>query len=702
MTVPEAAPGRGPTEPRPGPRGPRAVLMTVGLFLIPLLALWLLLAPHLQLNAHHGGGPLSAREQAQRRADPYAGLMPPGAPAPPPPRLVAGSAVQAGWTLLGASSVPPSGFPVPPPLRGVPPGRVPFLRAGPGSVGLWVGVRGGVGVKTLTIPADGRRHAFPFGRFSLVAEPALTHHGGAFAAVRWEGPGDPSALPPYALSSSYLGVGGRAYAQTVTLTPTPFAAQFRVTARPLSAEGRPTGGAVRLLCQPATPDALFIPIPAGYSAATRQFRVSVARAGGKAADKESGSASWLISGLPPTAAPSALVPARPTARIGPFSLRLSATEAEDTGGYEDPANPRPAQSAGPAPTNTDQHLRTGVPTLHYVLTAQAASPPAPGQTWLLQLDRAAPQWAAPPDPSALGRPLALLPLTAYAWPPSVGWVLQDGAVGAAYPGQQHWLTLQGSVIRQGTRTESVTFHDAEVVRDAGFGGDRLVWRHPETETTASGIRITVLNGRPGRRDTGGELPSGSGFGQGFGQGFGRDWWYDRANAELLVAWRLPRGVLPWAHAPLDSPRVASLGAMGKAPAASGALLASPDTIRPDPYAGAAHLPGGGDARVLTRAGYSLLRLSVWAAQTPTRVFSAAPAPLPPNSWREGPFVASGRPLPRRLPSLTLFVTFREEKERRALRLVVPVRAAPHPPATPPWNGSGEHDKKGAAFAALGR
>jgi len=408
-------------------------------------------------------------------------------------------------------------------------------------------------------------------------------------------------------------------------------------------------------------------------------------------------ASWLIAGLPPAAggtdSPVAPAAGQAAARVGPFTLRATAAEAEDAGGFEDPANPRPAGLAsglaGPPPANMDQHLRTGVPTLHYVLTARAASPPARGQTWLLQLDRAAPQWAAPPAllaPPALGGLRTVLPLTAPAGPLAAGRVLQDGAVGAAYPGQQHWLTLQGGVIRQATRTERVTFHGAEVVHDAGFGGDRIVWERPETETTASGISITVLNGRPGRRDTS--------VGQDFGQSPGRDWWYDRANAELLVAWRLPPGVLPWARAPLGSPRVAPLGsprvaplgasppppdgAPGAAPGAAGALLASPDTARPDPYPGAVRLPGGGDARALTRDGYSLLRLSVWPAQRPARVFSAAHSPLPalpPGFWREGPFVVSARPLPRRLLSLTLLVTFREEKERHALRLVVPVRAA---------------------------
>jgi len=243
-------------------------------------------------------------------------------------------------------------------------------------------------------------------------------------------------------------------------------------------------------------------------------------------------------------------------------------------------------------------------------------------------------------------------------------VLEDGEVGAAYPGQQHWIKIDGAALRSGERTETLTFHDAEVVRDAGFGGDRLVWRRPETQTTPSGIAVTVLNGRRGRRDTTGARPG------------GQDWWYDRGNAELLLAWRMPPGFVSGQHAGRDAPRVAA-PPQGTAP-----LLASWDSTRPDPYAGAVAPPGGVDARPLARASYSLLRLSVWSPQTPKRTplppSSLPPSSLPPYSWREGFDVLTATPLPRRLKTLTLQITLREEQEQIPVHLVVPVR-----PSLPP-------------------
>ncbi len=796
--------------PTPPKRDARTLLFTGGLLLVPLAAVWLLLNP--AHDSRHGGGPGAgdARMGGPAEGETPAPPGPPDTPAWPPPRLASGAARQADWTLLALTVPTRSGFETPPAPLAPPAGgeepttvaRNPFLQASAGAVGLWIGVRGGVGVKTLAIPQDGRRHDYPFGRFTLVAQPQTTPPtgpgaggfsgslGGGFGGViissraagistlQWTttraapppegGPGRVSrSQPPHSddqVPYQIVSANTPQPAQVqsgpalVTLTPTPFSAGFRVTATPLGADGRPTGKAVALLCQPVTADALFTQIPAGYDAATRQFRVTVARASGHgtAGQGDGGGASWVITRLPPAAEDTRLeTPAQreadadgqdPTpanaATVGPFTLRAVAAEAEDTGGRQDEANPQ--SGSGLAPANEDGHQRTGLPTLRFLLFARAASPAPPGQTWLFQLDHAAPQWGVPSPPAAprqtgpsgvasaggrnggaagvrpdariglgspafgtpfpgmpnAGEPLGVFPLsrppseTDPAGTHSAEWLLRDGAVGGAWPGQQHRLTLTGSVIRQAARTETVTFHNAEVVHDAAFGGDRIVWRHSETETTPSGITVTVLNGTPGRRETiapasGGSFHPEQGGGYYAGSDARRDregWWYDRGNAELLLAWRLPPGFQAAESAPLNAPRVASPARWAGGRPQPGVLTLSLDDTRPDPYVGAVAPPSGRDARVLARAGYTPLRLSVWAAQTPKRTPAPLPpvqsAPLPPYSWRDGPSVVTATPLPRRLAALTFRITIREEQDRRPVRLVVPVSAALPPGADP--------------------
>ena len=742
-------------------RDARAVLAIGGLLLVPLAALWLLLAP--VRGPHHGGGQAPAPGEGQGAGTGGPGTpggmgtsILPAAPSRTPSRVASGAPVQADWTLLALTFAPRNGLQTLPAslaADGRAPAaaaRNPFLQVSAGAVGLWIGVRGGTGIKTLNIPQDGSRHTYPFGRFSLVSlpQPSSGVGGVVRTLLQWQetdagsppgrGSGRTGQTPsqgsritsqttsqgsqttfqdgevsssevPYRMSSSMtLATPGHPALLTVTLTPLPFSARFRITALPLSARGRPTGKAVHLLCQPVMATALFTQIPTGYSAATHQFRVSVTRAGGR----KGNGASWLITDLPPAVeAGAGGAPAAASARVGPFTLRAVAAEAEDTSGEADPANVRPTRPSGPYSQNIDQHSWTGLPTIRYLLLARAAAPP-PGQSWLFQLDRVTPQWGMPPPaPGPPGTtyaagPLGLFPLSRGLFRPDpTEWVLQDGEVGAAWPGQQHWVTLAGTAIRQASRTETVTFHDAEVVWDAGFGGDRIVWHHPETETTPSGIAVTVLNGRVGKRDT--TAPTSPG--QFFGQPSGQEWWYDRGNAELLLAWRLPPGFLPGQHAALSIPRVA-LPPEGAAPPGggrlrTGVLAASWDSTRPAPYIRAVSLPGAAtDARPLARDGYDLLRLSVWAAQTPTRtpllplpplLFSPPvypprhpfvpghpfvprrmppPAPLPRYCWRDGPFVVKATPLPRHLAAITLHITIREEQERRPVRLVVPVSA----------------------------
>ena len=587
-------------------RDARARLATGGLLLIPLAALWLLASPRL---TRHGGPSLPADTSGMQGGSPL-----------PAARLAAGAKAQGEWTLLAVTrvgagsggaveSLPPA---IAPPAGA--PAAIPAVRGG--GLGVWLSARGGIGCRTLTIPEDGRSHAYSFGPVSLVAEPGV--YG---LTLRWERPGQVGVFhgpAPYSLiyapgSSPFSSSSSeRPDAWSVLLVPPLFSEQFRVTAQPLSADGRPAGGMVHLRCQPVTASALFVPIPAGYSRATRQFQVTVARAGAQAAP---GAGSWRLADLPPSMlnGPDAQ-PTAPTAPAGPFLLRAEAAVAADA-------------------KNADRYGETGVPTICYRLSARRVSPVPLGQAWALQLDRVTPQWSAPPPlpfnihlPPDL--PLDFLPLAA---PDAQERALRDGTVGAAYPGQQHWIKIDGAALRAATHLETLTFHDADVVRDASFGGDRLVWQHPETETTSSGIAVTVLNGQPGKP---GPVPQTR-----------QTWWYDHGNAELLLAWRLPPDIEPWENRPFSLPRVA--GPLHGA----GPFRTMPDTLRLTPFVGAVGPPGAKDARPLLRAGCSFLRLSV---------------SMP------------GMPLPRHLKTLTLQLTLREEQERRAVHLVVPVR-----PGSPP-------------------
>ena len=686
-------------------RDPRTLLATGGLLLIPLAALWLLASPH---PARQGVGAAGPADRGTLTGVPEE-------PALPAARLVAGAPAQAEWTLLGVtrlvqrgtatpppSLAPPGGASAPPPVGmrtggpslasatltpsvptprvGAPaPPRNTFVMSAGAGTGLWIGVRGGLGVKTLTVPQDGRPHSYPLGRAVFVvqaSDPGSYQSTGE--TYRWTAPdGAPlsGVSPPYQMWPDPVAAapGGPAL-QTVTLAPSTLSDRFRVTAQPLSADGKAFGKAVSLLCQPVTAAALFAQIPVGYSTKTQQFQVTIARVGDKT---KNGSASWRITDLPPSAGngPDGLPPA-PSARFGPFVLNAVAAEADDTSGLTDFLNRRPDRpGTGPPSQNMDGHQWTGIPTLRYLLTARRLSPVPPGQSWTLQVDRATPQWVAPrpplrpsattfPDPLPDFFPLGSTHALFSDQDAAQGQVLQDGEAGAAYPGQQRWIKIDGVGLRSATRTETLTFHDADVVHDAGFGGDRLVWQHPETETTPSGISVTVLNGLPGKR------------GPGVPQIGGPDWWYDRGNAELLLAWRLPHGMVAGPRASPALPRVA------EPPQGGGPLRVVWDTTHPIPYSRWSVLPGAADGKPLIRAGYSLLRFSVWMPQTPKRTPAPlaflpgrppTPETLPPYSWREGSDVLSAAPLPRHFKTLTLQISLREEQERRPLHFVVPVR-----------------------------
>ena len=708
-------------------RDARARLAIAGLLLIPLAALWLLVSPRLSLPGggppplQPGGGAGARGGAVTRTGDPETPggtatrtgsslIGTPGGPALAA-RVASGAPQQADWTLLAVTRIAQRGIVPLPPALAPPAGptmpadggkpavyRNPFLISAGVGTGLWLEVRGGLGIKRLTVPQDGRRHAYPFGNAVLVVEKPPGSSGYNY---QWTAPGGAplSGVPPYQIVFQGPGAApGRPAVQAVMLVPSRLARRFRITALPLSADGKPLGAAAGLECQPVTENILFTQIPSGYSAETHQFQVAVARAGNKIVGTKNVGAVWRIAGLPSSVQNGLDGPPTADIRIGGIALHADAAEAQDTSGFEAPTDQSSdRRGVGPAPVNIDQHQWTGLPTVRYRLTARAESPAPAGQSWLLRLDRVRPQWSMAPSLQMSGRirvsggtagqepSLGFFPLTASsAGPASKGWTLQDGEVGTAFPGQQHWLKIDGAALRSALHTETLTFHDADVVYDAGFGGDRLVWHHPETQVTASGIRVTVLNGRPGRRDT--TMPEGT------NAPGGQFWWYDRGNAELLLAWHLPPGVVSGAHIDPSVPHVATppRGVLRQPGRPAPPLQALWDDIHPDPYGRATAPPGGLDSRPLLQAGFTLLRVSVWAAQTPKQTpvpvarfqpgrppmpASFPSAPLPPYSWRDGFSVFTATPLPRHLKTLTLQIPLREEQEQRPVHLIVPIRAS---------------------------
>lgn len=698
-------------------RGPLPLLATGGLLLIPLAAFYFVVSrrhpaasgppPGVYSTPSAGTTPGGNGGPAVKPGVPEARLPAPHVPAP---RLEAGNPVQTDFTLavthLDARD-PGSAALAPPDEPGSPPRRSILYLSGAGEgTGLWIKVKGGLGYQTLSIPEDGRRHVYPFGRYVLemIPQPHSTWY-----TSHWLGPNGPVIYEeqhPYRIEFSELpDPVNRPGVLTVTLIPNSLSRRFPIIAQPLSADGKAVGRPVSLLCQSFDATTLFAQIPAAYSAKTQQFRVTVASAGHKAA-------SWRITGLPPAKrnGPDTL-PFRTSARVGPYTLRAVAAEAEDSSGATDSGNFRPVRQAGAVLSyskNQDGHVWTGVPTVRYLLIARADRPNPPDQTWLFQLDRVTPQWSVPLAPPGEGQAAAseqppdLFPLTgSYRQSQPGGWTLQDGEVGATYPGQQRWLKIEGTALRSSLHTETVTLHNADVVHDAGFGGDRVVWQHPQTVTTPSGITVMVLNGRPGRRETTDSTPE------------DQSWWYNRGNAELLLAWRLPPGMVPGQSAPRNAPRVAEPPQGMEPSRADSALIAEPllaawDNNRPAPYAGAVAAPGGVDARPLASAGYSFLRLSVWAPTVPKRTLVPFPAPmmsprpgrpphpmrpflparlskpevLPPYSWRDGPYIVTAAPLPRHLKTITLQITLREQQEKRPVRLIAPVLTSLPPGADP--------------------
>jgi len=537
----------------------------------------------------------------------------------------------------------------------VPPGFVPppFVTTVEGATGIWIGVRGGIGFRTLMVPNDGRRHVYPFGAAALVVDESDAR-GTAFG---WNGPDGVSrvaeGVPPYGLRTSWAAASpGHPAGPYVTLIPCRLADHFTVAAEPLDAAGRALGRPVFLLCQSVTPQVLFAQFPASYSARTQQFRVTAARRGAGPG------ATWRLAGLPPATrnGPDDPPPAT-VAGFGPLTIRAAAAEAEDFSGYPDWWNRHPPRDAGGGwsfsqPLNADQHEWTGVPCVRFLLAARNLSRDTLRQNWVVEIDRVSPQWSGPRvmPSTAATMPLDVFPVyNPQNLSPGSAWVTHDWQVGAAYPGQHHWVKIDGAALRSAWRTETVTLHDAEVVHDAGFGGDRVVWRHPETVTTPSGISVTVLNGRVGMTD------------QGAGPPGAPVWGFTRGSAEMLLAWHLPPGFVSQEHAAFNDPHEA------EAPRATGTLGSEWDTSRPM-LRGALTVPDGGmDGAALERAGYTPLRFSLNSNKW---------QPLPPPSARHGGLSSlEAVPLLPHLKTITLRIGLREEQERHPFHLWVPVRAA---------------------------
>ena len=585
------------------------------------------------------------------------GAAPSGVPdTPRAARVAAGAATQGDFTLLAVTrggprllsqAVPPT-VPAPP----GPPPPFQIVTASADATGLWIGVRGGIGFETLQVPNDHLRHVYPLGSAAMVVDETSTSGTG----FGWTGPDGVSrvaeGVSSYGFQASWAAASpGHPAGPLVTLIPCRLADRFSVTAQPLDAAGRALGRPVRLLCQSVTPQVMFAQFPAAYSARTRQFRVTAARVGAKTTG-----ATWRMDGLPPAVqnGPDGLPPAV-TAAVGSLTIRAAAAETEDFSGFPDWWNRHPPRWAGDGwafsqPLNADGHQWTGVPSIRFLLAARNAGRYVRGQSWVLKIDRVTPQWTNAPVPpsTAAGTPLDAFPLYEFEDGPSrLAWMTHDWQIGAAYPGQQHWVAIDGTALRSVWREETLTFHDADVVHDAAFGGDRIVWEHPETKTTPSGVSVTALNGRPGVSDVGAGFPGGP------------VWRFDGGSAEMLLAWRVPPGIASEEHAALDAAREAEF------PKTMGTLASEWNWSQPLLW-DRLTLPGGPDAGALRRAGYSPLLLSVR---------STVPPDLSRLPRREGVFGVPPTPLPTHLLTITFQIGLREEQERRPFHLLVPVRAA---------------------------
>lgn len=542
-------------------------------------------------------------------------------------------------------------------------------------MGLWITAQDGVGYRVLTVPSDHQRHIYPFGHSVLVVDETLP----SGYSVGWAGADGHSSLPEGRRSyeaSAVLTTNSPGHPQElqVTLTPNSLALPFAVTAQPLSAKGEPLGRPLPLVCQVVNRTTVFAQIPVGYNAATQQFQVTVTRR--NAVDRE---ASWRLKSLPPSVRNGDnSQPPIVTTQAGPVTLRAAAAESEDLSGAPDFWNRHPERDAKDGwtydePSNADGHGWTGIPSIRFLLTAHNASHDFYQQDWAVRVNRVTPQWSSSiplPKLSTL-MPFSVFPVyNPQNLPPNESWVTHDWQVGAAYPGQQHWVEIEGDMIRSRHRAETVTFHDADIVHDPGFGGDRVIWQHPETETTPSGISVTVLNARPGIRD------------QSTAPVYAPNWRFDSGSAEVLLAWYLPPGILSQEHAPLDAAQEAA------PPQASGLLKSEWDSSHPLVNTPVLVLPGGDSAAALLKSSSSQFRLIVSSTVPPD--YSHLPR-------REGLFQVPPTPLPRHFKTVTFQVWLKEILEVHPFRLLVPVRVS-FPPG---WNPDGA-DSRSKAFIAQGK
>lgn len=607
-------------------------------------------------------------------------------PLGPPARVVDGASVQGPFELLAVTRTGRRGLEPPVVLNARPTPLGAFVDTSVDGTGLWIGVRGGIGLQTCSARLDLPRQVFPVGDVTLVVM-----MGVPFSEYRlmWCGldgmtPLDASQRPFEALAHWHFGRNERPDRLDVTLVPRGVTAQYAITAQPLTASGTPAGGPISLVCQPAAADALFVRLPAAYADRTRRMTVTFARR-----DAPAECAVWRLTDLPPARGNGPeMRPARTGVDFGTLSMRAAAVEAPDRTGEDDGWGDLPPPS-GPGEllvTNADGHPWTGAPALRCRLRARVR-PTASGvcPEWVIRIRRATPQWSPRPDPaSALIRRRSLpRPADAYTvgHAPDTVWEDHDLQIGPTYPGQQRWLTLEGEVARAAYRYETVVLHDADVLYDATTRRWRVVWRHAQTVTTPSGVSVTALNARPGRA-----VPPGSLF------------LTPAGGAELLLAWHAPlmlQGDIPpekRLDIPPDlggdNPTSSTVLSLALPPIGSGPLrLTRDEGIWPDWHqVWVPDLPLPAPIRSLTgrmiapptaatplgpfaRAGWQPLRYAVCAgAITPrlrlVRAGSAAPSPR----------------LPRHLNAVSLRIPLRTEVEHHPFTLVVPV--TPHLP--PGW------------------
>lgn len=246
---------------------------------------------------------------------------PPETPPGPPAQVAGGVKVQWPFTLLAVTRATSGMTPRP---TEVEPAFDPahqlsgYVEEDLGTTGLWVKVAGGLNVQAVPLPSGA--HTQRIGPYTLITTSQMTFSrfgpsGGSFQA-HWLGPNGRSLVgddEPYHAELNYQQSGPAGGFLTLISS---LARRFAVVAQPLKADGTPAGGAVSLRCETVGPETFYVGLPAGYSSATKAFRVAITDR-----QQRGKTAQWKLANLP-LAAQHVPSNAQPSTRkaVGPLLL----------------------------------------------------------------------------------------------------------------------------------------------------------------------------------------------------------------------------------------------------------------------------------------------------------------------------------------------------------------------------------------------